>query len=138
MEITHEYLHHRVGYGFGTHCHWLCIYEGEAGDAPVVLASEPAKVGDADLAGMSGYLTSEVIQKHFAGGPPDGLPDLPRPLLWIEHRSNHRKCGPGRYFLFDFPSYEPRPAGMGFVHPITLGLPRREEIAPAEVAILMG
>lgn len=133
MEITHEYLHHRMGYRFGTHCCWLCIYEGETGDAPVVLASEPAKIGDAEVAGMSEYLAAEVIQHHFAGG----LPDLPRPLLWIEHRPARRSSGSGRYFLLDFPSYEPRPAGTGFVRPITLGPARREEIAPAEVAILM-
>jgi hypothetical protein len=133
MEITHEYLHHRVGYRFGTHCCWLCIYEGEAGDAPVVLASEPARIGDGDLAGMSEYLAAEVIQRHFA----DGLPELPRPLLWVEHRSNRGRRGSGRYFLLDFPSYQPRPAGAGFVRPVTLGPPRREELAPEEVAILM-
>lgn len=131
MRITHEYIHHRVGYRLGTQCCWLCIYEGESGDAPVILASEPAEVGVADVADMSEYLAAEVIQEHF----PEGLPGLPRPLLWIEHR--RRRVGPGRYFLLDFPSYIPRPAGAGFVRPVTLGAPRRELLAPQEVALLM-
>lgn len=137
MEITHEYLHHRAGYRFGSHCCWLCIYEGSPGDAPVVLASEPAKIGGADLEGMSEYLAAEVIQRHFAAGSPHSLPDLPRPLLWIERRPNRRPREPSRYFLLDFPGYEPRPAGPGFVRPITLGPPRREEIKLEEVATLM-
>ena len=133
MRITHEYIHHRVGYRLGTQCCWLCIYEGESGDAPVVLASEPVEVGIADVADMSEYLAAEVIQTHFS----EGLPDLPRPLLWIEHRPRRGKFGPGGYFLLDFPSYSPRPAGAGFVRPVTLGAPRRERLVPREVALLM-
>lgn len=131
MRITHEYIHHRVGYRLGTQCLWLCIYEGEPGDAPVVLASEPAEVGDVSVTDISEYLAAEVIQTHFR----DGLPDLPRPLLWIEHRRKRR--GAGRYSLLDFPGYVPRPAGAGFVRPVTLGAPRRQRLAPAEVALLM-
>jgi len=138
MEITHEYLHHQAGYRFGAYCCWLRIYAADTGDAPVVLASEPASICGAGLAEMSEYLAAEVIQRHFAGGPPGGLPDLPRPLLWIEHRSNRRRRDPGRYFLLDFPSYRPLPAGTGFVRPVTLGSPRREEITPTEAAVLMG
>lgn len=130
MRITHEYIRHRAGYRLGTQCCWLCIYEGEPGDAPVVLASEPAEVGDAKVADISEYLAAEVIQTHF----PDGLPELPRPLLWIERR---RRRGADRYFLLDFPSYSPRPASAGFVRPVTLGAPRRERLAPEEVTRLM-
>ena len=133
MRITHEYIHHRTGYRLGKQCCWLCICEGEPGDAPVVLASEPVEVGDAEIASMSEYLAAEVVQTHF----PDGLPNLHRPLLWIEHRHSCRRFGPGRYFLLDFPSYTPRPAGAGFVRPVTLGAPRRERLDPREVALLM-
>ena len=132
MNLTHEYIHHRVGYRFGTQCCWLCIYEGENGDAPVVLASEPTEVGEVSVADIS-ELAAEVIQRHF----PDGLPDLPRPLLWIEHRRSRGRRGPGRYFLLDLPSYRPLPVSAGFVCPVTLGAPRRERLAPEEVARLM-
>jgi hypothetical protein len=74
-----------------------------------------------------------VILEHFAGG----LPDLPRPLLWVEHRPARRR-GPGRYTLLTFPSYRSRPAGVGFVRRVTLGAPRREPLSPEEVAILTG
>lgn len=80
------------------------------------------------------YLAAEVIAEQF----PEGLPDLPRPLLWIEHRPGHNRRGPGRYFLLDFPSYDPRPAAMGFVRPVTLGRPQRVELESGEVAILTG
>src|SRR5215207_8086359 len=82
---------------------------------------------------MAEQLAAEVILEHFA----DELPDLPRPLLWIEHRPARRR-GPGRYALLDFPSYRPRSAGAGFVRRVTLGVPRREYLTPEEVAILTG
>ena len=82
---------------------------------------------------MAAQLAAEVILEHFV----DGLPDLPRPLLWIEHRPARRR-GPGRYTLLSFSSYHPRPAGAGFVRRVTLGAPTREQITPLEVAILTG
>jgi hypothetical protein len=66
------------------------------------------------------------------------LPDLPRPLLWIEHRPPRRRRGPGRYTLLTFPSYSPRQVGAGFVRRVTLGPSRREDLTPDEVAILTG
>jgi hypothetical protein len=62
--------------------------------------------------------------------------DLPRPLLWIEHRPARRR-GPGRYFLHTFPSYTPRIVGAGFVRRVTLGASRREPLDPAEVDTLI-
>ncbi len=128
MSLSHEYIHHRLGYRFGTRCCWIRIYEGEPGDAPVVVCEEIVGVS-----GMSEYLAAEVIREHFPGA----LPDLPRPLLWIEHR-RARKRGPGRYALLTFPSYAPRPEGVGFTRRVTLGPPRREPLAPYEVATLTG
>src|SRR3712207_8866284 len=61
-------------------------------------------VGGAGVSEMAEQLAAEVILEHFA----DGLPDLPRPLLWIEHRPARRR-GSGRYALLTFPFYHPRP-----------------------------
>ena len=134
MNLTYEYIRHRKGYSFAAGCCWIRIYEGEAGDAPVVVCEELPGLGAAGVAEMAEQLAAEVILEHFA----DGLPDLPRPLLWIEHRPARRR-GPGRYALLTFPSYRPRPAGAGFVRRVTLGgVPRREALSPEEVAILTG
>ncbi len=129
MNLTHEYIHHRSGYRFGAGCCWIRVYEGAAGDAPVVICEELPDVGD--VAEMAGQLAAEVILEHFAGA----LPDLPRPLLWIEHRPARRR-GPGRYALLDFPSYSPLPRGAGFIRRVTLGAALREPLTPGEVVIL--
>jgi hypothetical protein len=131
MNLTHEYIRHRSGYRFGAGCCWIRVYEGAAGDAPVVVCEELPGVGD--VAEMAGQLAAEVILEHFAGV----LPDLPRPLLWIEHRPARRR-GPGRYALLSFPSYHPRPVGAGFVRRVTLGAPLREALTSGEVAVLTG
>ncbi|HET7480929.1 MAG TPA: hypothetical protein VFJ72_15600 [Rubrobacteraceae bacterium] len=130
MDLTHEYIHHRRGYRFGVGFCWIRIYGGEPGDAPVIVCEELPDLGD--MAKMSGYLAAEVIVEHFA----NGLPDLPRPMLWIEHRPRRR--GPGRYFLLTFPGYAPHPEGAGFVRRVTLGQPLREPLTPEEVAVLTG
>ena len=133
MNLTHEYIRHRRGYSFAAGCCWIRIYEGEAGDAPVVVCEELPGLGGAGVSEMAEQLAAEVILEHFA----DGLPDLPRPLLWIEHRPARRR-GPGRYALLTFPSYLPRCVGAGFVRRMSLGAPRREALDPDEVAILIG
>ena len=133
MRLEHEYIHHRLGYRFGTRCCWVRIYGGGPGDAPVVVCEEMPEFG-VDVAEMSGHLAAEVVHEHFAGD----LPDLPRPLLWIEHRPSRSRRGPGRFYLLTFPSYRPRPVMMGFVRPMTLGSPCRESITAEEVASLTG
>ena len=134
MDLTHEYIHHRVGYRFGTRYCWVRIYKGNVGDAPVVVCTEPTEIGDKNLVEMSEYLAAEVVQKHFA----DGLPDLPRPLLWIEHRPGRRRRGPGKFSLLSFSRYRPWPEGVGFVRRLTLGTPSREPLTAREVAVLTG
>ena len=115
-------------------CCRVRIYRGAEGDAPVVLCTElPSGADRQELAELAGCLAAEVIREHF----PDGLPDLPRPLLWIEHRPARRR-GRGRCALLSFPSYRPRPAGAGFVRRMTLGAPRREPLSLREVAVLTG
>lgn len=133
MILTHEYIRHRRGYAFGAGCCWIRIYEGEPGDAPVVVCQELPDAGSAGVTEMAAQLAAEVIMDHFTGG----LPDLPRPLLWVEHRPARRR-GPGRFALLTFPTYEPRLAGAGFVRRVTLGAPGREPLAPEEVAVLIG
>jgi hypothetical protein len=101
----------------------------------VVVCSPSAEIGGADDATeTSRYLAAEVIHEFFAGG----LPDLPRPLLWIEHRPGRRRRGPGKYYLLCFATYRPKPEGLGFVKSMTLGAPEREPLTPEEVAVLTG
>jgi hypothetical protein len=133
VNLTHEYIRHRRGYSFAAGCCWIRVYEGERGDAPVVVCEELPGAGGAGVTEMAEQLAAEVILEHFA----DRLPDLPRPLIWIEHRLARRR-GPGRYALLSFPSYRPRPAGPGFVRRVTLGSPSREPLSHEEVAILTG
>ena len=132
MALTHDYIHQRRGYRLGVGCCRVRIYRGAEGDAPVVLCTElPAGARPEELAELAGSLAAEVVREHFPGG----LPDLPRSLLWIEHRPARRR-GRGRYALLSFPSYRPRAAGAGFVRRMTLGVPSREPLSPEEVAVL--
>jgi len=128
-----EYIHHRQGYRFGAGCCWVRIYEGGAGDAPVVVCEAMPEVGAFDVSEMSEYLAAEVVREYFTRG----LPDLPRPLLWIEHRPARRR-GSGRYTLLTFPSYIPRLVGVGFIRRVTLGAPSREPLTAGEVRSLTG
>jgi hypothetical protein len=132
MEPLYDYIHQGECYRYGVGWARIRIYSGEtAADAPVVLCSElPEDRGDE----MVERLAAEVIRERFASG----LPDLPRPLLWIEHRPSRRGRGPGRYALLTFPTYYPRLEGVGFVRRVTLGAPRREPLTPREVAVLTG
>ncbi|MGI9048657.1 MAG: hypothetical protein ACR2GU_04665 [Rubrobacteraceae bacterium] len=129
MSLTHDYIHQRLGYRVGCGCCRVRIYRGGKDDAPVVLCTELPEGRAAELAEMAGFLAAEVVREHF----PDGLPDLPRPLLWIEVRRTRRG---GRYALLTFPSYAPRFSGAGFVRRVTLGTPEREPLVAAEVASL--
>ena len=130
MEPLYDYIHQGECYRYGVGWARIRIYPGETDDdAPVILCSElPENRGDE----MVERLAAEVIRDRFA----DSLSDLPRPLLWIEHRSSRRGRGPGRYALLTFPTYRPRLEGVGFVRRVTLGAPRREPLTPREVAVL--
>lgn len=130
MILTHEYMRHRKGFSFGAGCCWIRIYEGAEGDAPVVVCEELPEAGSAGISEMSSQLAAEVIAEHFAGS----LPDLPCPMLWIEHHPRRR--GPGRFYLVTFPSYDPHPEGIGFIRRMTLGPPVREPLTTLEAAIL--
>ena len=128
-------MHHRSGYRFGSGCYWIRIYEGEPGDAPVVVCSPSTEIGSTNAdTEASGYMAAEVMREFFA----DGLPDLRRPLLWIEHRPGRRRHSPSRYFLLSFATYRPRPEGLGFVKRVSLGSSEREPLSPEEVRLLTG
>lgn len=131
MNLTHEYIHHRTGYGLGSCC-WIRVYKSAVGDAPVVVCEALPEVGGFVTRETTGFLAAEVIRDHF----PDGLPDLERPMLWIEHRPALRR-GPGKFFLHTFPSYSPKLVGAGFVRRVTLGTSRREPLSPTEAAALI-
>jgi hypothetical protein len=133
LEPLYDYIHQGGCYRYGVGWCRIRIYPGEdAGDAPVVLCSELPEDSPWS-AEMVERLAAEVIRDRFA----EGLSDLPRPVLWIEHRPP-RGRGPGRYALLTFPTYRPRLEGAGFVRRVTLGTPCREPLAPREVAILTG
>lgn len=131
MEPLHDYVHQGRGYRRGVGWCRVRIYAAPTpGDAPVVLCTDLFGGEGADVAP---FLAAEVVRERFAGG----LPELVRPVLWIEHHPPRRR-GPGRYFLLTFPGYEPRSAAAGFVRRLTLGDPVREPLTPAEVALLTG
>jgi len=129
---AYDYIHQGSSYRYGVGWCRIRIYPGEAdGDVPVVLCSElPEDRG----VGMVERLAAEVVRDRFASG----LPDLPRPVLWIEHRPSRRGRSPGRYTLLTFPTYRPRLEGAGFVRRVTLGTPHREPLTSREVAVLTG
>jgi len=128
----YDYIHQGECYRYGVGWARIRIYPGPmSGDAPVILCSDlPEERGDE----MIERLAAEVVRDRFASG----LPDLPRPVLWIEHRPSRRRRGPGRYALLTFPTYRPRHEGTGFVRRVTLGAPQREPLTTREVEILTG
>lgn len=127
-----EYMKHRSGYAFGAGVCWVKIYRDDrVGDAPLVICERLDGDGLADEA--SAHFAAEVVDESF----PEGLPDLPRPLLWIERRPS-RRGGRGRYFLISFADYRPRPVAAGFNRRLTLGVASRQNISIEEVETLAG
>jgi hypothetical protein len=102
----------------------------------VVVCSPSTEIGSTDdtTTEALGYVAAEVVRESFAGG----LPDLPRPLLCIEHRPGRKRRGPRRYSLISFANYRPRPEGLGFVKRVSLGASEREPLSAEEVALLTG
>jgi hypothetical protein len=132
MKPLYDYIHQGGCYRYGVGWCRIRIYPGKAaGDASVVLCSDLPEERGAE---MIERLAAEVIRDRF----PSSLPELPRPVLWIEHHPSRKGRGPGRYTLLTFPTYYPRLIGAGFIRRITLGTPRRESLTPHEVAILTG
>lgn len=132
-KLTHDYVHRLNGFRCGGGVCRIRIYRGEGPeDAPVVICSELPGEGAANVTLLAEYLAGEVIRDHF----PAGLPDLPRPLLWIERRLTF-EGDPQEYSLVSFPFYRPRPAGLDHDGHVVLGTPRREPISAEDVARLV-
>ena len=130
MNLTHEYMHHRTGYRLGAGCCWIRIYKGAECDAPVVVCEE-LPGSEASLRGGVVILAAEVVREHFSGG----LPDLPRPLLWVEHRP---PAGAGQARLpVHLPPTVPGPWARASCGASPSELSHREPLDPAEVAILI-
>ena len=83
-KIVHDRVLRMEGFRLGGGLCRIRIYRGdEPGDAPVVMCSElPDKSGEpaANIRLLAGQIAGEVVRRHF----PRGLPNLPRPLIWIE------------------------------------------------------
>lgn len=109
------------------------VYPGGAGDAPVAVCEEPPQARGRAFALASGYIAAEVVRACFS----EGLPDLGRPLLWIERYAGFAGLD-SEHYLLTFPSYRPRRDGIGFAARITLGTPEREPLSALEVAVLTG
>ncbi|TCJ19935.1 hypothetical protein E0L93_03005 [Rubrobacter taiwanensis] len=132
--LARDYICRMEGFRCGGGVCRIRIYRGERlGDAPVVICSELAGEEVANISLLAEYIAGEVICEHFPGG----LPDLPRPLIWIEQHFTF-EGDPREYSLVSFPFYRPRPDGLGFDRRMVLGTPRRETITAAEVAALVG
>jgi hypothetical protein len=88
------------------------IYRGDGpGGAPVVICSElPDEAGEpaANVRLLAEHIAGGVVRRHFPGG----LPNLPRPLIWIERYLTF-EGDPPQFALVDFAFWRPRPAGLG-------------------------
>jgi hypothetical protein len=112
------------------------IYRGdEAWDVPVVICSElPDRPGEpaANIRLLAEHIAGEVVRRHF----PEGLPNLTRPLIWIEQYLTF-EGDPLEFALVDFAFWRPRPAGLGIDRRVALGSARREPITDEDVRRLV-
>jgi len=74
----------------------------------------------------------EVVRRHF----PRGLPNLPRPLIWIERYLTF-EGDPFEFALVDFAFWRPRPVGVETDGRVALGSARRESITGEDVCRLV-
>jgi hypothetical protein len=137
---TAKLVHHSVlrmeGFRLGGGSCRIRIYRGDGpGDAPVVICSEmPDKPGEpaANIRLLAEHIAGEVVRRHF----PEGLPNLPRPLIWIERYLTF-EGDPLEFALVDFAFWRPRPAGLGTDGRVALGTARRESITGEDVLRLV-
>jgi hypothetical protein len=107
----------------------------EPGDAPVVICSElPDKPGEpaANIRLLAEQIAGEVVRRHF----PTGLPNLPRPLIWIERYLTF-EGDPCEFALVDFAFWRPRPVGVETDGRVALGSACRESITGEDVRWLV-
>ncbi|WP_119070205.1 hypothetical protein [Rubrobacter indicoceani] len=128
--LLHEYMKYRSGYSLEAGACWVRVYGSSPGDAPLVVCEGVAgEIPDTALS----QIAAETIERHF----PDGLSELPRPLLWIE-RVRSRRSGRSRFYFVSFESYRPRPVSVGFTSRVTLGGAVRYKLSAEEVEALIG
>jgi hypothetical protein len=123
VKPPYDYIHQGAGYRYGVGWARIRIYAGEStSDAPVVLCSElPENAGE----GMVERLAAEVVRDRFG----DGLPELPRPLLWIEHVPPRRK-GARQILPAHLPHVHPSLGGRRLRPPLHPGLSRLANASP--------
>jgi hypothetical protein len=101
------------------------------GDAPVVVCSElPDEPGEpaANIRLLAEHIAGQVVRRHFPGG----VPNLPRPVIWIEQYLTF-EGDPLEFALVDFAFWRPRPAGLGTDGHVALGTARRQPISAEDV-----
>ena len=135
-KIVHDRVLRMEGFRLGGGLCRIRIYRGdEPGDAPVVICSElPDKSGEpaANIRLLAEQIAGEVVRRYF----PRGLPNLPRPLIWIERYLTF-EGDPLEFALVDFAFWCPRPAGLGTDGRVALGSARREPITGEDVRRLV-
>jgi hypothetical protein len=135
-KIVHDGVLRMEGFRLGGGLCRIRIYRGEEpGDAPVVICSElPDKPGEpaANIRLLAEQIAGEVVRHHF----PRGLPNLPRPLIWIERYLTF-EGDLLEFALVDFAFWRPRSVGLGSEGPVVLGSSRREPIIGEDVRRLV-
>jgi hypothetical protein len=135
-KLVHDRMLRMEGFRLGGGLCRIRIYRGdEPGDAPVVICSElPDKHGEpaANIRLLAEHIAGEVMRRHFPGE----LPNLPRPLIWIERYVTF-EGDPLEFALVDFAFWRPKPVGLGTEGPVVLGSARREPITGEDVRRLV-
>ena len=135
-KIVHDRVLRMDGFRLGGGLCRIRIYRGdEPGDAPVVICSElPDKSGEpaANIRLLAEQIAGEVVRRHF----PRGLPNLPRPLIWIERYLTF-EGDPFEFALVDFAFWRPRPVGVETDGRVALGSACRESITGEDVRRLV-
>jgi hypothetical protein len=135
-KIVHDRVLRMEAFRLGGGLCRIRIYRGdEPSDAPVVICSElPDRPGEpaANMRLLAEHIAGEVVSRHFPGG----LPNLPRPLIWIERYLTF-EGDPLEFALVDFAFWCPRPAGLGTDGRVALGTARREPITDEDVRRLV-
>jgi len=135
-KLVHDCVLRMEGFRLGGGSCRVRVYRGDApGDAPVVICSElPDDPGEpaANVRLLAEHIAGEVVRRHFPGG----LPNLPRPLIWIERYLTF-EGDPFEFALVDFGFWSPRPAGLGTDGHVVLGTARRQPIFGEDVRRLV-
>ena len=111
-----------------------CAWKGSVWEVGRAGSELPDKPGEqaANIRLLAEHIAGEVVHRHFPGG----LPNLPRPLIWIERYLTF-EGDPLEFALVGFAFWRPRPAGLGTDGRVALGTARREPISGEDVRRLV-